>query len=91
MLCGRRLQARFREYVNQTAGAQWLRVTSRAMDSESPEHDLEQIAADLADVERALDRLDDGGYWTDELTGDELPDELLAEQPTRRSAPPDVT
>ncbi len=51
------------------------------------EPDLERVAADLADVERALTRLDDGSYWTDEVTGETLPDELLATDPTaRRSA-----
>jgi len=48
------------------------------------EPDLERIAGDLADVERALDRLDDGSYWTDEVTGEALPDDLLAGDPTAR-------
>lgn len=46
--------------------------------------DLDGIERDLADVELALTRLDDGAYWTDEVTGDLLPDELLAEHPTAR-------
>jgi RNA polymerase-binding transcription factor DksA len=59
------------------------------MDPEPAEPDLEQIAADLADVEQALDRLENGTYWTDEITGEALPDELLTEHPTaRRSADP---
>ena len=36
------------------------------------------IEADLADVEVALARLDAGTYWTDEVTGEPLPDGLLA-------------
>jgi RNA polymerase-binding transcription factor DksA len=46
--------------------------------------DLERIAGDLADIERALDRLTDGSYWTDEITGEAIPDAVLAEDPTAR-------
>ena len=46
--------------------------------------DLERIAGDLADVEVALDRLTDGTYWTDEITGETIPDDVLAEDPTAR-------
>ena len=35
--------------------------------------DLDGIERDLADVEVALARLDAGTYWTDEVTGDQLP------------------
>jgi RNA polymerase-binding transcription factor DksA len=50
---------------------------------------LDRLADDLAGVERALERLEDGSYWTDEVTGEALPDELLATDPTaRRAAPP---
>jgi len=45
---------------------------------------LERIGADLADVEVALVRLDAGTYWTCEVTGRPLPDELLTEQPAAR-------
>ncbi len=48
--------------------------------------DLDGIERDLADVEVALARLDAGTYWTDEVTGDPLPESLLAEQPTARRA-----
>jgi RNA polymerase-binding transcription factor DksA len=52
--------------------------------------DLDQIERDLADVEVALARLDAGTYWTDEVTGEPLPDELLAARSTaRRIAPVD--
>ena len=46
--------------------------------------DLDAIERDLADVEIALTRLDAGTYWTDEVTGAELPSELLAAKPTAR-------
>jgi RNA polymerase-binding transcription factor DksA len=49
---------------------------------------LDELAEDLAGVEQALERLEDGTYWTDELTGDPLPDELLEADPTARRAPP---
>ncbi len=48
--------------------------------------DLDGIKRDLADVEAALARLDAGTYWADEVTGDELPAELLAAHPTARRA-----
>jgi RNA polymerase-binding transcription factor DksA len=48
--------------------------------------DLEAVAAELADVERAMERIEAGTYWTDEVTGAALPDELLAEHPTARRA-----
>lgn len=48
--------------------------------------DLDAIERDLADVEVALQRLDAGTYWTDEVTGEALPAELLAERPTARRA-----
>ena len=46
--------------------------------------DIDQIAAELDNVATALTRLSDGTYWTDEVTGEELPAELLAADPTRR-------
>jgi RNA polymerase-binding transcription factor DksA len=49
-----------------------------------PVLDLDAIERDLADVELALTRLDAGTYWTDEVTGAELPTELLAANPTAR-------
>ena len=49
--------------------------------------DLDAVERDLADVEVALARLDAGTYWTDEVTGAPLPDDLLAERPTARRAP----
>ena len=46
--------------------------------------DLDGIERDLADVEVALARLDAGTYWTDEVTGAELPHDLLSTNPTAR-------
>ena len=57
--------------------------------SETPDQptDLDAIERDLADVEAALERLDDGTYWSDEVTGEAIPDETLAANPlARRSA-----
>lgn len=52
----------------------------------NPDPDLDRIAAELADAERALTRLDDGTYWTDEVTGEPLSDDVLDESPTTRRA-----
>lgn len=49
-----------------------------------PAIDLDAIERDLADVEVALDRLDAGTYWLDEVTGEPLPADLLADHPTAR-------
>ncbi len=46
--------------------------------------DLDAVERDLADVEVALARLDAGTYWTDEVTGEPLPVELLEQHPTAR-------
>ena len=46
--------------------------------------DLDAIERDLAAVEVALTRLDAGTYWTDEVTGADLPHDLLAADPTAR-------
>lgn len=48
--------------------------------------DLARIERDLAGVEAALGRLDDGTYWTDEVTGAEIPDAVLAADPVTRRA-----
>jgi len=53
-------------------------------DPTDPLVDLDAIERDLADVEVALARLDAGTYWTDEVTGAELPGELLDANPTAR-------
>ena len=49
--------------------------------------DLDRVERDLEGVETALARLDAGTYWTDEVTGEPLADELLAADPVARRAP----
>ncbi len=49
--------------------------------------DLDAIEDDLAGVEIALARLEDGSYWTCEVTGKPLPDDLLATDPVARRLP----
>lgn len=46
--------------------------------------ELDGIERVLADVDAALERLENGTYWTDEVTGDELDAELLAADPLAR-------
>ena len=48
--------------------------------------DLDRVERDLAGVEAALERLDAGTYWTDEVSGAPLGDELLAGDPVARRA-----
>lgn len=50
------------------------------------EVDLDAIEQDLTGVEIALSRLADGTYWTDEVTGSPLPDDVLTADPTARRA-----
>jgi hypothetical protein len=52
----------------------------------APEVDLDEVERDLANVERALERLSDGTYWTDEVTGLPIPDDVLVSDPTARRA-----
>ncbi len=47
--------------------------------------DLDGIERDLDDVQAALDRLNDGTYWTDEVTGESIPDDVLEADPTART------
>ncbi|MBI4933487.1 MAG: hypothetical protein HY828_06385 [Actinobacteria bacterium] len=58
-------------------------TTPVALESSTP-LDLDGIQRDLADVEVALARLDAGTYWTDEVTGHDIPAELLEQHPTAR-------
>lgn len=46
--------------------------------------DLDAIAAELADVETALSRLDDGSYFTEtnDMAGDARPADPTADHPT---------
>jgi len=45
---------------------------------------IDAIEKDLADVEAALARLEAGTYWTDEVTGQPIPDEVLNRNPLAR-------
>ena len=45
---------------------------------------LDVIEAELADVARALERLDEGTYGTCEACGAVLPDDVLASAPAAR-------
>ena len=53
-------------------------------ESETDLAHLDEIEAELADVAKALERLDDGTYGTCEVCGLALPDEQLAAAPTAR-------
>lgn len=44
--------------------------------------DLDRIDADLAGVEGALRRLDDGTYWSDEVTGEPIDPDVIERDPT---------
>jgi len=61
-------------------------VPAAAESTESTVLDLDAIEQELAGVEVALARLDAGTYWTDEVTGEPLPEALLVQHPTARRA-----
>ena len=46
---------------------------------------LGEAEAEVADVQHALDRLDDGTYGTCEICGTPIGDDRLAEQPAART------
>ncbi|MEK7291907.1 MAG: hypothetical protein AAB088_00530 [Actinomycetota bacterium] len=48
--------------------------------------DLDEIAAELDAVEVALERLENGTYFTDEITGKPLDEQLLLTNPIARRA-----
>jgi RNA polymerase-binding transcription factor DksA len=73
------------ERPEQTAEASPNRAVPDAPDR-SPNADLDRIGRDLAGVEAALARLDDGTYWTDEVTGEQIPDAVLISDPVARRA-----
>ena len=56
------------------------------LESMSDALDLDAIDQDLTDVETALQRLDAGTYFVDEITGAPLSQELLNANPTSRRA-----
>ena len=47
--------------------------------------DLDAIQRDLEGVQAALERLNEGTYWTDEVTGDTIPSEVLDAFPLTRT------
>ena len=49
--------------------------------------DLQTVEQELADVEAALERLDNGSYWTDEVTGEPIDPAWLEANPLARRAP----
>jgi RNA polymerase-binding transcription factor DksA len=57
------------------------------MESPATPLDLDRIEAELASVEQALARLDACTYWTDEVTGAEIPGEALQADPLIRRLP----
>ena len=59
-------------------------VGSETFEREKDFSILEQVEAELADVERALRRLDDGSYGRCEACGSTIGDERLAAQPAAR-------
>jgi RNA polymerase-binding transcription factor DksA len=54
---------------------------------DAPALDLDAFEAELAAVEASLERLDAGTYGRCEVTGAELPDDLLEADPTARRLP----
>lgn len=48
---------------------------------------LERLAGELEGVGAALARLDSGQYWTDEISGEPIDDDVLAADPTTRRNP----
>jgi len=60
--------------------------TMSKMNPDSP-LDLDAMEQDLSDVEKALERLDNNSYWTDETTGAPIEANHLAENPTARRNP----
>ena len=56
------------------------------IDPAGDEIDLAGMEADLDGVQAALARLADGSYWTDEVTGQPIPAEVLESNPLARRA-----
>ena len=59
-------------------------VASETFEREKDFSILEQVEAELADVDRALRRLDDGTYGTCEACGSAIGDDRLAAMPAAR-------
>ena len=73
------------------AGAAAPGMVHEAPQGEREPADLDAVARDLDGVDAALRRLDDGSYWTDEVTGAPIPDEVLAADPVARRAGPSAS
>jgi len=61
-------------------------VSDTSRPSSSEDVDLDTIERDLRDVETALNRLADGTYWIDEVTGAPIPEQTLVRNPMARRA-----
>ena len=61
-------------------------VSDTSGTSPREEVDLDAIERDLHDVETSLNRLADGTYWTDEVTGEAIPEQVLVRNPMARRA-----
>ena len=59
-------------------------AATRTFNREIDESLLEQAEADLAEVEAAFQRVEDGTYGTCEIGGEEIPDARLEVQPATR-------
>jgi RNA polymerase-binding transcription factor DksA len=59
-------------------------IASETFEREKDFSILEQVEAELADVQRALQRLDDGSYGSCEACHAPIPDERLEAQPATR-------
>jgi RNA polymerase-binding transcription factor DksA len=63
-----------------------INAQSHMLENMSDALDLDAIDQDLTDVETALQRLDAGTYFVDEITGAPLSQEMLNANPTARRA-----
>jgi RNA polymerase-binding transcription factor DksA len=73
--------------VNLPDGASPEPTDRRGLDETREPLDLELIERELSGVDVALRRLDDGTYWSDEITGEAIPDAVLADDPVARRMP----
>ena len=71
--------------VDEAAGV--VAAAEALVEAAALEVDLDATAADLDGVDAALRRLDDGTYGTCEVCSVELPDDVLAADPTTRRCP----
>ena len=72
--------------VRDVLGTGYAQSPGTSRTDSATELDLDVIERDLAAVETALQRLSDGTYWTDEVTGQPIPEPVLAADPTARRA-----